>query len=60
MTDRYIMSPVSGKPGHRKIFDTKKRRYLKNHSGGDEYLKDVAEAMCKRKNAEVCDELTRR
>lgn len=52
MTSRYITSPVSGKPGHRKIFDTKKNRHLKNNSGGEEFLKDVADAMCKRKNTD--------
>lgn len=52
MATRYITSPIAGKPGHRKVFDTKKNRHLKNNSGGDEYLKDVAEALCKRKNVE--------
>ena len=42
---RYITSPVKGQPEHRKVFDNKKRRHLKDVHGNIVFTKTHAVAL---------------
>ena len=42
---RYITSPVKGQPEHRKVFDNKNRRHLKDVHGNIVFTKTRAMAL---------------
>ena len=42
---RYITSPVKGQPEHRKVFDNKNRRHLKDVHGNIVFTKTHAVAL---------------
>ena len=42
---RYITSPVKGQPEHRKVFDNKNRRHLKDVHGNIVFTKTDATAL---------------